>query len=298
MRVFVTGATGFIGSATIHELINAGHTVLGLARTEAGAAMVEKLGAEPHRGDLENPQDLAAAAATCDGVIHTAFNHDFVDFEGAGKADRLVIEAIGEALAGSNRPFVITSGLAHVSPGQIATEDMAPDPNFPFRFRVPSEEVILGLAPRGVRSSLIRPAPTVHGDGDHGFVPRLIAIAREKRVSAYIGEGDNRWCAVHRLDIAKLFRLALEKSQPGARFHGVAEEGIPTRQIAEAIGRGLKLPVVSLQPAEAMDHFGFLGAFFGMDLAASSAKTRAALGWQPTHKGLIADLDQGTYFEG
>jgi nucleoside-diphosphate-sugar epimerase len=296
LRVFVTGATGFIGSAIVEELIGAGHQVLGLARSDASAASLAAAGAAVHRGSLDDLESLRRGAAAADGVIHTAFIHDFVDFAAAGETDRLAIEAIGAELADSGRPFVVTSGTALLTPGRLGTEDDSPSPNGGGGHRVPSEAATLALASRGVRSLLVRLPPSVHGEGDHGFVPRLIAIAREKGVSAYIGDGQNRWPAVHRLDAAHLFRLALEKGSAGTRFHGVADEGVRTRDIAAVIGRRLNVPVVAKSPEEAVGHFGFLTHFFGIDCPASSALTRERLSWNPGQPGLIADLDQEHYF--
>jgi len=297
MRVFVTGATGFIGSAIVQELIGAGHRVLGLARTDAAADALARLGVEAHRGELSDTESLAVGARACEGVIHTAFIHDFVDFPAAAETDRRAIEALGLALAGSGRPLVTTSGIALLTPGRLGTEDDAPDAGSAVAFRIASEEATLAMASRGVRASLVRLPPSVHGDGDHGFVPRVIGIAREKGVSAYVGDGRNRWPAVHRLDAAHLFRLALEKGSAGARYHGVADQGVPVRDIAGVIGRRLSVPVVGKSAEEAAGHFGFLGHFLAIDCPASSAQTQERLGWRPTRPGLIADLDHGRYFE-
>ena len=293
MRVFVTGATGFIGSAIVRELIAAGHQVLGLARSEAGARSLAAAGADVHRGSLENSESLRSGAAASEGVIHTAFIHDFSNYGPAAEADKRAIETMGDALAGSDRPLIVTSGTLVVNPGRVATEEDANNPEFPRK----SEDAALALRTRGVRASIVRLPPSVHGDDDHGFVPRLIAIARERGASAYIGDGRNRWPAVHRLDAAQLYRLVLEKSSAGATFHGVADEGVPTREIAEIIGRRLNLPIVSKSPEEAGDHFGWMALFFGMDGPASSALTRERLGWRPVQKGLLADLNEGTYFD-
>jgi len=296
MRVFVTGATGFIGSAVVRELLDAGHEVLGLARSDQAAAAVTASGAKVHRGDIRDLGSLRRGAAESDGIIHTAFNHDFsVSRLDASAADRLAVEAMAEALVGTERPIVITSGTAGLSPGQLATEETVPTSDAIGRHAV--EEAAVSFASRGVRPAVVRFPPTVHGRGDHGFIARLIDIARDKGVSGYPGDGSNRWPAVHRLDAAHLFRLAVESAPAGARLHGVGEEGIPVREIADVIGRGLRLPVASIPREEVAGHFGFLGAFFSLDCPASSALTQQLLGWHPAQPGLIADLEQGHYFE-
>jgi nucleoside-diphosphate-sugar epimerase len=246
MRVFVNGATGFIGSAIVPELIGAGHRVMGLARSDAAAEALARMGAEAHRGELSDTASLAVGARASDGVIHTAFIHDFAQYEANAEIDRHVIEAMGDALAGSGRALVVTSGIALLRAGRIGTEEDAPDPGSAAAPRIASERVALALAARGVRVSIVRLPPSVHGEGDHGFIPALIAVAREKGVSAYVDEGLNRWSAVHRLDTAKLYRLALEKGAAGAVHHGVADEGVPMREIAGVIGRRLKLPIVQI----------------------------------------------------
>lgn len=294
MHVFVTGATGFVGSAVVPELLAAGHRVTGLVRTDAGAASLEALGAQALRGSLEDRDSLRRGAAGSDGVVHTAFNHDFSKFAQNCELDRRAIEALGEALAGSARPLVVTSGLAHLAPGRLATEDDVPPAGNPSP-RV-SEATAERQRAQGVHTIVMRLPPSVHGVGDHGFVPILVRIAREKGMSVYAGDGTHRWTGVHRLDAARAFRLALEKGAAGSRFHAVAEEGVPFREIADVIGRRLGVPVVSKPREEAAAHFGWFASFAGMDAPASSARTRTLLGWEPTGPGLLADIDQPGYF--
>jgi nucleoside-diphosphate-sugar epimerase len=296
MKIFVTGATGFIGSAIVPELINAGHQVLGLSRSDAGAKSLVAAGAQVHRGDLKDLESLRGGAAMSDAVIHTAFVHDFSKFAENCEIDGRAIETLGSVLEGSDRPFIVTSGTGGLAaPGQIATEDNDIPPNFPFP-RV-SEQMALALVRKGCRASVMR-LPQVHDTAKQGLVTYLIAVAREKGVSAYVGEGGNRWSAAHVLDVARLYRLALEKHEAGAKYHAVAEEGVAMRDIAEAIGRTLKVRVVSLSPEQAQAHFGWLSMFASNDLQASSAQTRRKLGWNPTGPGLIADLQRLSYFAG
>jgi nucleoside-diphosphate-sugar epimerase len=305
MRVFVTGASGWIGSAVVPELIGAGHQVVGLARSDTSAAALTTAGAEVYRGTLDDLDGLRDAAAASDGVIHLAFKHDIAfsgDYPGAADADRRAVESFAEALAGSGRPFVIASGTGGAVPGRVATEQDGHDPDPAaaegdgLQTRQATAELVLSLAPRGVRSSIVRLPPTNHGEGDNGFRATRAPLARDKGVSGYIGDGTNRWPAVHRNDSAHLFRLALEKAPAGSTLHAVADEGVPIREIAEVIGRHLNLPVVSLSPADADEHFTWLARLLAADIPASSALTRELMGWQPAHPGLIDDLDKGHYF--
>jgi nucleoside-diphosphate-sugar epimerase len=296
MRIFLTGATGFIGSAIVQELIGAGHQVLGLTRSEAGAKALAAAGAGVHRGNLEDLDSLRSGAAKSDGVIHTAFDHDFSNFVANCEKDRRAIETLGAALTGSDRLLVITSGtgMGNSAPGQPATENHF-DPNHP-NPRKASELAGAAVAALGANVSVVR-LPQVHNTVKQGLITYAINLAREKGVSAYVGDGLNRWPAVHVLDAARLYRLALEKREPGARYHAVAEEGVPVREIAEVIGRGLRVPVVAMSPREATEHFGWLAMFAGMDMPASSALTQQRLGWRPTGPALISDLENASGFE-
>ncbi len=306
MRVFVTGASGWIGSAVVPELIDAGHQVTGLARSDASAAALTAAGAEVLRGTLDDLGSLRSAAAASDGVIHLAFKHDIAfsgGFQDAADADRRAVETFGAALAGSGRPFLIASGTAGLVPGRVATERDGLDPGSAAHpssgpeIRRATAHLTLSLASRGVRSSVVRLPPTVHGEGDHGFMAALVGIARDKGVSGYIGDGANRWPAVHRFDAAHLFRLALEKAPAGSVLHAVADEGVPIRAIADVIGRHLDLPVAAIAPEDAAEHFTWLGGFLAIDSPASSELSRELLGWQPAQPGLLDDLDKGHYFD-
>lgn len=292
MRIFVTGATGFVGSATVQDLLAAGHQVLGLARSDASAEKLAATGAEVLRGDLTDLDSLRQGASSADGVIHTGFIHDFSRFEEVCQVDRQAIEAMAGALEGSDRPMLVCSGTAMLPPGRLGTEQESSDSPFP---RVASERAVEAAAARGVKISVMRLPPTVHGAGDHGFVPILIDLARQKGVAVYVGEGTNTWPAVHRLDAARLFRLAIEKGLSGVRYHAVAELAVPFRDIAAAIGKGLGVPVVSKTPEEAAEHFGWFAHFAAIDNRVSSDWTRDTLGWKPTHAELLADMAE-TYF--
>jgi nucleoside-diphosphate-sugar epimerase len=296
MRVFVTGATGFVGTAVVGDLLAAGHEVTGLARSGEAAAALAAAGARAHRGDLRDAGSLRDGAAAADGVIHLAMLRDPADPAAGGRTDAAAIEAIGAALARTGRRFVVASALLGLTPGRVGTEQDVPGPGSPAAARLPAENAALALAGRGVRSSVVRLPPSVHGPGDAGLVPRLIALARERGVSAYAGGGTERWTAVHRLDAARLFRLALETAPAGARLHGAAEAGVAVRAIAGAIGRGLGLPVTGLSGREADAHFGHLASFLRIDSPVASALTRQRVGWRPERPGLIADLDGGHYF--
>lgn len=294
MRVFVTGATGFIGSAIVRELIGAGHEVVGLARSEAAAAALAGVGASVHRGSLDDLDSLRSGAAAADGVIHAAFVHDFKDYAEANQKDSQAIKALGEALAGSDRPLVATSVTALLTPGRLGTERDTADPHS--AARVASEETALAMASQGVRTSVVRLPASVHGDGDKGLVPTLIEVARRTGVSAYVGDGTNRWPAVHRLDAAKLYRLALESAPAGTRLHAVGDEGVAFCDIAALIGRRLNVPVVSKSPEEAVDHFSWLMHFVMMDNPASSALTQERFKWRPDQPTLLSDIDRKAYF--
>jgi nucleoside-diphosphate-sugar epimerase len=307
MRVFVTGASGWIGSAVVPELIGAGHQVVGLARSDASAEALADAGAEVQPGTLDDIDILGSAASASDGVIHLAFKHDLAfsgDFQGAADADRRAVETLGEALAGSDRPLVIASGTLGLAPGRVATENDGRDPGSAVQHlgggpqtRMGTAQLTLSLASRGVRSSVLRLPPTVHGEGDNGFMAALVGLARDKGVSGYIGDGANRWPAVHRLDASPLFRLALEIAPAGSALHAIADEGVPIRAIAEVIGRHLDLPVVSMSPEDAAGHFAWLAGLLALDSPASSNLTRQLFGWEPTHPSLISDLEEGHYFQ-
>ena len=304
MKLFVTGASGWIGSAVVPELLGAGHEVVGLARSEESAQRLESAGALVHRGDIDDPHGLAKAAADSDGVIHLAFQHEVAfggNFPAAAKADRAAVEAMGEALAYSDRPFVLASGMLGLSAGRVATENdgLVPDAVIranPAGLRAATGLFALSLRGIGVRSSVLRLPPTVHGDGDNGFVATFVSVARQRGVSAYVGDGANRWPGVHRSDAARLARLAVESAPGGSVLHAVGDEGVPFGEIAAAIGRRLGVPTVSLVPADGLEHFGHLGHFVALDSPATAAVTRELLGWEPTGASLLADLDQDHYY--
>lgn len=290
MRVLVTGASGFIGSAVVPELRGAGHEVVGLARSDASAATVEALGAEVLRGSLEDLDVLRRGATEADAVVHLAFIHDFSQFDRSAAVDRAAIEALGEALAGTGKPLAIASGTGLLAPGRLATEEDLPVSTGHTGARAANADLALSFAHRGVRSSVVRLTPTVHDAGDKGFIPMVVGIAQEKGVSAYVGDGSQRWPAVHRRDAARLFRLAIEQAPAGSVLHAVGEEGVPLREVAELIGTRLGVPVTSIAPEQAMGHFGFLGGFLSHDMPASSALTCERLGWEPTGIGLLEDM--------
>jgi nucleoside-diphosphate-sugar epimerase len=299
MRIFVTGASGWIGSAVVADLLAADHQVLGLARSDASAQAIAEAGAEVRRGDIGDLDVLRAAAAESDGVVHLAFRHDIAfngDFDAAVATDRAAIEAIGDALAGTDRPLAIAAGVAGLRPGQLATENDRPDPFPGPGGRILNERTALALAERGVRSMSVRFAPTVHGEGDSGFVAMIVAADRTAGAAAYVGEGANRWPAVHRADAARLVRLGIERAPAGSVLHAIGEEGVAIRDVTEAIGRGLGLPVRSIAPEEAGGQFGFLAGFLALDMPASNDLTRELLSWEPTGPGLVDDLDQGHYY--
>ena len=297
MHIFVTGGSGLTGPAVVSELISAGHSVTGLARSAESAARLRSLGAASHPGSLDDLDSLRGGAEAADGVVHMAFSGDFADPEALVRRDRAAVETLGGALVGSGKPLVVTSGTFVMSPGRVSNERDTPDPHSVASFRIPGEQACLALADQGVRASVIRLAPTVHGPRDYGFVPMLVSAARKAGASAYIGDGANRWPAVHRLDAARLFRLALEKAPAGTALHGADESGVTLRTIAEVIGEHLGIPTLSIDPDEAAERFGpFISAAYATDAPASNAHTRELLGWTPTHPTLLADLAHGDYF--
>lgn len=298
MHVFVTGGSGLTGPTVVAGLVAAGHIVTGLARSDAAAVRLESLGATPHRGSLEDLDSLRSGAETADGVLHMAYGGDYADPDDLIRRDCAAIEALGQALAGSGKPFVSTSGTLVTRAGRVSTERDAPDPDSVAAFRIPGEHACLGFADLGVRSSVVRLSPTVHGPGDYGFIPALIAAARRAGVSAYVGDGANRWPAIHRFDAAGLFRLALEKAPAGSVLHGAGESGVTIKSIAEQIAQTLDIPTVSLTLEQLSQHLGnpFLARFFSLDVPVSSEHTQALLGWEPQHATLIEDLKTGDYF--
>ncbi|MFG1708907.1 SDR family oxidoreductase [Nonomuraea sp. M3C6] len=299
MRIFVTGATGYIGSAVVRELLEAGHQVIGLARSDTAAAALSAVGVDVHRGDLEDLDSLRAGATAADGVVHAANKHisETTDPAARARVELSAAEAIGAALEGSGKPFAFTSGTLGLTPGRLSTEADTGDLQGTGALRLPTEHAVIAMGERGVRSSAVRLAPLVHGEGDlKGFIPTLVGLARAKGMSAYVGDGTNRWPAVHRLDAARLFRLAVEAAPAGSRLHATGEEGVPFREIAEAIGGLLKVPVVSVAAEDAGNHFSFLGPLVSIDNPTSSALTQQRLGWRPTHPPLIADIKEGHYF--
>ncbi len=296
MRVFVTGATGWVGSAVVPELLSHGHEVVGLARSDASAAQLAAAGAEALRGSLDDLDVLRAGAAAADGVIHLAFIHDFERIADSGPVDLRAVETFADALAGSGKPLLVTSGTAVAATGRASTEDDTGAPDGPGRHRLGGEQAARAAVERDVRAVVVRLSPSVHGAGDHGFVPALVAAARAAGAAGYVGDGANRWAAVHRSDAARLYRLALESAPAGAVLHAVGEEGVPTRAIAEAIGRGLGLPIASIEPAEAGERLGWIGGFFSLDIPSSSERTRALLGWEPSGPTLLEDLAGDSYF--
>ncbi|MFJ2671803.1 SDR family oxidoreductase [Streptomyces sp. NPDC087525] len=296
MHVFVTGASGWIGSATVDELLAAGHKVTGLARSDTSAASLDAKGAQVRRGDLDDLDSIREGAATADAVIHLANKHDFDNPAVSDQAERAAVRAIGDVLTGSGRPFLLASGVAGAAQGRVMTEDDRSPFHGPESLRGGSENLALEYVDRGVHTVSLRFAPTVHGDGDHGFIAALVAIAREKGVAGYVGDGANHWPAVHRSDAARVTRLGLEKAPAGTLLHVVSEKGVPTREIAEAIGRGLGVPVASIAPQDAEKHFGWIGRFFASDILVSSARTQELLGWAPSGPSLLQDLDAGSYF--
>ena len=298
MHIFVTGGSGLTGPAIVSELISAGHSVTGLARSDGSAARLEALGASPHRGSLEDLDSLREGAQAADGVVHMAFGGDFADPDDLVRRDLTAIETLGQVLVGSGKPFVATSGTFVMTPSRVSAEQDTPDPDSIAAFRIPGEQACLGFAAQDVRASVIRLAPTVHGPGDHGFIPMLVASARTAGTSAYIEDGANRWPAIHRRDAASLFRLALEKAPAGSALHGAAETGVTLRSIAETIGEHLSVPTVSLTPEQAIQRFGspFFARAYVTDAPASSVHTQTLLGWTPTHPTLLQDMETGDYF--